>query len=151
MNLNPGPDSVDRSGEPADPGGQARQTQEPGRPKHATGFGQHRSNVVFRQQIEDVVRYEAIAGRRRLANRRPAIGQPHFGARCVPGESLSRELNHPRAEIYCTVNGGRRQIILQQPERESAGTAAEFEHGLGRFEVRVAQQKIRRPVLVERL
>jgi hypothetical protein len=111
----------------------------------------HGLDLLDGQQIEDVVRDEAIAGGRRLVGRRPSLGQPHLGARSPRPQARLREPDHPGAQIDAPVARVGRQLLLEQPLREAARPAAELEDGPRGREVAVLEEQARRDVLVERL
>ena len=125
--------------------------EQAGRLEHPVCLPEHGLDLFDGQQIEDVVRHEAIAGGRRFVARRPALGQPHLGARRPRLQPRMREPDHPGAQIDAAVARAGRQLLVEQPLREAARSAAKLEDGTCGREVAVLKEPARRDVLVERL
>jgi len=111
----------------------------------------HRHDVRFGKQVENIVGDEAIPRGRRLERGRRSVGEGDLGP-CAEGcQPLPRESHHGGTQVERPVARVRREMFGEETEREAARATAELEHAMRGLEVAVLDQQRRRAILVERL
>ena len=119
--------------------------------KHPVRFPNNGSDIVFREKIENIVGHEAIETPYGLYCGERPIRKSNLRLRDVGREALAREFYHRRAEINAPVAPGFGKIFREETKGKPSCAAAKFEDPIGAAELAMADEKLRRGVLVKRL